>query len=108
MTKSHLRLIAPTEILRTVRRRPTRQPNAELRIREHLTLDEVGTLIQAAKGNRVEMIRSVYLLLLSRYPTAAETTAAENYFKNSGVSAKQADDDLAWALINSKEFLYRH
>ncbi|MGO8704029.1 MAG: DUF1553 domain-containing protein [Candidatus Brocadiia bacterium] len=65
-------------------------------------------LLQAAKGNRAEIVRSTYLLLLSRYPTAPETTAAENYFKNGGVGPKQGADDLAWALINSKEFLYRH
>jgi len=65
-------------------------------------------LLQAAKGNRTEIVRSTYLLLLSRYPTTPETAAAENYFKNGGVGPKQGADDLAWALINSKEFLYRH
>ena len=35
MAKSHLKLVAPTEVNRTVT--PTRRPNAELRTREHLT-----------------------------------------------------------------------
>jgi len=65
-------------------------------------------LFQAAKGNRTEVIRSFYLMLLSRYPTPQETAAAENYYKIGGVGPRQAADDLAWALINSKEFLYRH
>jgi hypothetical protein len=50
MAKSPLKLIAPTEVLRTVA--PTRRPNAELRTREHLTPGEVDTLIEAAKANR--------------------------------------------------------
>jgi integrase len=50
MAKSHLKLVAPTEILRTVA--PTRRPNADLRTREHLTPGEVETLIEAAKANR--------------------------------------------------------
>jgi len=56
----------------------------------------------------MEIVRSVYLMLLSRYPTPQETAAAENYFKSSGLGPKQAADDLAWALVNCKEFLYRH
>jgi site-specific recombinase XerD len=50
MAKSHLKLVAPTEVLRTVA--PTRRPNAELRTREHLTPGEVEALIEAAKTNR--------------------------------------------------------
>ena len=69
---------------------------------------QLRKLFQAARGNRTEMIRSIYLMVLSRYPTPPETTAAENYFKNGGLVPRQAADDLAWALINSKEFLYRH
>jgi hypothetical protein len=65
-------------------------------------------LFQAAKGNRTEMIRSIYLMILSRYPSPSEATVAENYFKSGGLGPKQAADDLTWALINSKEFLYRH
>ena len=50
MAKSHLKLIAPTEVNRTVV--PTRRPNAELRTREHLTPGEVEALVEAAKANR--------------------------------------------------------
>lgn len=50
MAKSHLTLVAPTTVNRTVT--PKRRPNAELRSREHLTETEVGGLIQAAKRNR--------------------------------------------------------
>jgi integrase len=50
MAKSHLKLVTPTEVNRTVA--PVRRPNAELRTREHLTPGEVEALIEAAKANR--------------------------------------------------------
>lgn len=65
-------------------------------------------LVNMAKKNRLNLIRLIYLGILSRNPTEAEQTAAEEYFQSSGLGPKQAVDDLAWALINTKEFLYRH
>jgi integrase len=50
MAKSHLRLVAPSTEIRTVR--PTRRPNADLRTREYLTETEVERLLKATKGNR--------------------------------------------------------
>jgi integrase len=51
MAKSHLTLLLPAIENCTVERpKPRRQPNAELRTREHL--HEVDKLIEAAKGNR--------------------------------------------------------
>jgi integrase len=54
MAKSHLKLVTPTEVKRTVapKCRPTRRPNADIRSREHLTPSEVEALIEAAKDNR--------------------------------------------------------
>ena len=62
----------------------------------------------AARGNRAELIRGVYLTLLSRYPTPAEQAAAEKYWQTPGLGSGDAATDLAWALINTAEFLYRH
>jgi type 1 fimbriae regulatory protein FimB/type 1 fimbriae regulatory protein FimE len=50
MAKSHLKLVAPTTEIRTVR--PMRRPNAELRTREYLTEAEVERLLKATKRNR--------------------------------------------------------
>jgi integrase len=57
------------KFLRTVRPRyrPTRQPNAELRTREHLTRDEVAQLIEAAKGNRKGHRDATMILLAFRH-----------------------------------------
>jgi len=64
--------------------------------------------IEGARGNQKELINNIYLTILSRYPTQAEATVAEKYFQSEGMTRRAAVDDLAWALINTKEFLYRH
>lgn len=56
-----------------------------------------------SKQNPVEII---YLTALSRFPTVDELTKANEYNKQHGKSKGSAD--LLWAVINSKEFLYRH
>lgn len=58
--------------------------------------------------NRGAVLDQIYLLILSRYPTLEERAAAGNYFQKPGNNPRQAAFDLAWALINSKEFLNRH
>ena len=54
-----------------------------------------------------DIVTGMYLGILSRFPTATETTTAETYFQTGG-GKRQATVDLAWALMNSAEFLYRH
>jgi hypothetical protein len=68
----------------------------------------LNNLSKAAKGKRPVLINMIYLNILSRFPTQPEFMAAERYFETDGISSKQATTDLAWALINTKEFLYRH
>jgi hypothetical protein len=60
------------------------------------------------RGDRPQMIKSLYLRFLSRPATDDEIRTALHYIKNQGLKPRQALNDLAWALINSKEFLYRH
>ena len=50
MAKSHLKLVTPATVKRTVT--PRRRPNADLRTREYLTESEVERLMKAAKANR--------------------------------------------------------
>jgi type 1 fimbriae regulatory protein FimB/type 1 fimbriae regulatory protein FimE len=65
LTKTPLRLVAPTPVNRTVT--PRRRPNSELRPREHLTEREIGKLIDAAKGNRHGARDSCMLLIGFRH-----------------------------------------
>lgn len=55
-----------------------------------------------------QIVSALYLGILSRLPTSEEATMAEAYFKKSGASRRQSVVDLAWALMNTSEFLYRH
>ncbi|MCL4401202.1 MAG: DUF1549 and DUF1553 domain-containing protein [Acidobacteria bacterium] len=50
---------------------------------------------------------ALYLMILSRMPTEQELKTVTGY-SQSGVKGREAMVDLAWALINSAEFLYRH
>src|SRR5664280_2839925 len=50
MAQSHLKLVTPATVKRTVT--PRRLPNSDLRTREYLTEAEVERLMNAAKGNR--------------------------------------------------------
>jgi hypothetical protein len=61
-----------------------------------------------AKGNRAKQVSGIYLTVLSREPTPAEQAGAETYWESAGIGSTQAATDLAWALINSMEFLCRH
>ena len=54
-----------------------------------------------------DIAAGMYLGILNRFPTAAEIKTAQDYFQ-SGIGRRQAAVDLAWALMNSAEFLYRH
>ena len=67
-------------------------------------------LQRASKGSRRRMIDAIYMTILSRPPTPAERGAAEKYFQAQGKRAgiRNGTIDLTWALINTKEFLYRH
>lgn len=51
---------------------------------------------------------TVYLTLLSRFPTAAEQTVIEAYAPADAQHRRAILLDLVWALVNSTEFLYRH
>jgi hypothetical protein len=71
---------------------------------------EQGPALQAiyGKSDPQAMLTSLYLTILSRYPTEEEVKIAASYAKSSGLDRRKAAVDVAWALINSSEFLYRH
>ncbi|HEY9172633.1 MAG TPA: DUF1553 domain-containing protein [Verrucomicrobiae bacterium] len=55
-----------------------------------------------------EMASGIYLGILSRYPTEEELLAVEAHAQGGKLRPRDLAVDLAWALINSAEFLYRH
>jgi len=65
-------------------------------------------LIKQTRGRTPAIIRGLYLSILSRPPAEEEQKAAAAYFQTKEMTPRQAATDVAWALINTKEFLYRH
>jgi hypothetical protein len=61
-----------------------------------------------AKSSQQELVKALYLRILSRFPTAAEMAAVDDYAKRTKLYRAGLATDVAWALINSTEFLYRH
>jgi len=53
-------------------------------------------------------VDELYLRILSRLPGEQERQAARDYLADSKRSPAEAVCDLAWALINTTEFLVKH
>lgn len=64
--------------------------------------------ILSSGGKPNEIVERLYLTILSRFPTDADLKAAEDYAKSGATKGNGIWVDLAWALINSPEFLLRH
>ena len=62
----------------------------------------------AMESNTPEtIVEELFLAALTRYPSDLERTAAVDIFTN--VRDRRATvEDILWALLNSKEFLYNH
>jgi hypothetical protein len=55
-----------------------------------------------------ELIGEMYLRFYSRLPSETERAAALSHLKKSAAGRRQAAEDLAWAMLNSSEFLFNH
>lgn len=76
---------------------------------------EQGSRLRALFESRrapKEILTSLYLTILSRPPTGSELAIVQAHFQakaEGGFPARRAAAvDVAWALINSAEFLFRH
>ncbi|MCH8045757.1 MAG: DUF1553 domain-containing protein [Planctomycetes bacterium] len=55
-----------------------------------------------------EKIRELYLVAFSREPDQDEYNIAGDHIKKKGEKVQEAYEDIVWALINTKEFLFNH
>jgi len=91
---------------------PTSAQRLHLLNSSHIQLKiEQGRKLRAlmqAKGNLRQLATRFYLTFLSRFPTNEEVKIVEEYSKSQRANRRIVAIDLAWALINNSEFLYRH
>lgn len=66
----------------------------------------IAQLIAANKPNE-EIITELYLSALSRKPVEGEMTAAVKHI-TAAADRRLALEDVGWAILNSKEFLFQH
>ena len=57
---------------------------------------------------RAERLRDLYMVGLSREPSAEEQRALLAHIERRGNAVQGAYEDIIWALINTKEFLFNH
>ena len=55
-----------------------------------------------------ELVTELYLWCLARNPRPEEIKVSLDFFKQYGDKRTEAAQDLAWALLNSKDFLLVH
>ena len=66
----------------------------------------IERLIKSGKGSR-EIIEELYLRTLSRFPKKEEAQLAQQGI-GQAPTPREGYEDLLWALLNSKEFLFNH
>ncbi|MCC6671821.1 MAG: DUF1553 domain-containing protein [Planctomycetes bacterium] len=67
----------------------------------------LAALLRASRTPK-DAVRNLYLAFLSRPPSDAELEVVTRHAQAGATLPRQAAEDLAWALLNSTEFLYRH
>ncbi len=58
------------------------------------------------KIDNKDKIKKLYLSFLARFPSDKEYKVTEEYLRNNG-NSENALKDLAWAIVNTKEFLFK-
>lgn len=73
------------------------------RIRQGRVIDEM----LKEKMEPLQIVEQLYITCLTRKPTQAELDSIKPLFAE-GSDVKQGLEDVFWALLNSREFLFNH
>jgi hypothetical protein len=68
--------------------------------------NRLGKLLAKKKSDR-EVVTELYLTALSRPPSEAEVNIIQSHVSRAS-DRRKGWEDVVWALLNSKEFLFRH
>ena len=66
----------------------------------------IARMITEGKSDE-QIVTALYLTALARYPVTEELAAARRHVESSD-DRRQALEDVGWAVLNSKEFLFQH
>lgn len=78
-------------------------------IQAKLSSDSALPASLAASSDAVDVkVTQLYLTAFSRPPTQSELETATKYIASQPEKPRQAYEDLVWAVVNSKEFLFNH
>jgi hypothetical protein len=69
--------------------------------------NRIGRLIEKKASDR-EITEELFLATLCRLPKPNELDQVAAHVAKMGMSRRQALEDILWALLNTKEFMYRH
>jgi Protein of unknown function (DUF1553)/Protein of unknown function (DUF1549) len=71
---------------------------------------EAGTVARLVRAHPddAKLIEELYLTFFARLPTTAESAVGVKHLKKYPDHRRAAAEDLAWALLNSTEFLFNH
>ncbi len=71
---------------------------------------EGGTVAKFVRDIKddAKLVEELYLTFFARLPSADETAVGVKHLKKYPNNRRAATEDLAWALMNSTEFLFNH
>ena len=65
----------------------------------------IQRLLQTGASD-AEIVEEIYLAAMSRFPSEGERASASEHLGKARKARKQAVQDLVWAVLNTKEFLF--
>jgi hypothetical protein len=71
---------------------------------------EAGTVARLVRTQKddAKLVEELYLTFFARPPTADERDTSVKHLKKYANNRRAAAEDLAWAMLNSTEYLFNH